>query len=67
MQWVTAPSLRGHHHWIPQWRVWRARVMEEADYLDPFQSGFMFGHSNEIVLISQVDDLWQAQDYAGSP
>lgn len=31
------------------------KVTEEADYLNPFQSGFISGHSTEIVLISQVD------------
>ncbi|XP_061477607.1 uncharacterized protein LOC133381973, partial [Rhineura floridana] len=36
--------------------------LEEADYLDPFQSGFRTGHGTETALVALVDDMRRALD-----
>nr|GFC52549.1 hypothetical protein [Tanacetum cinerariifolium] len=38
------------------------RVLEEADYLDPFQSGFRPGFGTETALVALVDDLRRGLD-----
>ena len=38
------------------------RVLEEADYLDPFQSGFRPGFGTETALVALVDDLRRGMD-----
>uniref|UniRef100_A0A2D4LQ82 Reverse transcriptase domain-containing protein n=1 Tax=Micrurus spixii TaxID=129469 RepID=A0A2D4LQ82_9SAUR len=38
------------------------RSLDEADYLDPFQSGFRPRYSTEMALVALTDDLWWARD-----
>lgn len=37
-------------------------LLEETDYLEPFQLGLRHGHGTEMALITLVDELWQQKD-----
>ena len=37
-------------------------LLEETDYLDPFQSGFRSGFGTETALVTLYDDLCQEKD-----
>lgn len=38
------------------------RELDDVDYLDPLQSGFMPDSRMEITLVTLVDDLWLGLD-----
>lgn len=42
------------------------RPLDEADYLDPFQSRFTLGHNTETTLATLLDNLWKAHSGDGA-
>lgn len=41
-------------------------ALDEAAYLDLFQSEFRLGYNIEVALIAPVDDIWRALDGIGA-
>lgn len=42
------------------------RILEEADYLNPFMPGFKPRYGTETALVALMDDLWQERDGGGT-
>lgn len=50
-------------HNDPRWIPWQLqKIMEETDYLNPFQLSFGPGCETETALVTFMNNLWREQD-----